>query len=180
MNPPLQFGECDPDKTYEDRRAVFGVAVRAGQVALARISRGADHYFDLPGGALDAGETEEAALVREYLEETGLSVQVDDLMVRANQYKIKADGAAVNNRSAFYSVAVVRHEPELKAEADHELVWTEPVEALARLRHGAHAFALAAWLKLQREAANYAEGPSVSVGPPRARTRRAAAARHGP
>lgn len=162
MNPPLQFGDRHPDLAYQDRRAVFGVAVRAGQVALARIARGEDHYFDLPGGALDRGETEEAALVREFLEETGLAVQVDDLLVRANQYKIKSDGSAVNNRSAFYRVGVIGVGPVHMIEHDHELVWMDPIEALGELRHGAHAFALAAWLKAQQDEAAYADGPSVA------------------
>ena len=164
MKAPLQFGEPNPKFSYQDRRAVFGVAMREGQVALARIARGLDHYFDLPGGALDGGETEEAALVREFVEETGLDVQVDDLLTRANQYMVKSDGRAVNNRGGFYRVTVVGEDPARKKEDDHELVWMDPVEALAELRHGAHAFALAAWLKASREEAAYAEGPSVSLG----------------
>ncbi len=35
----------------------------------------------------------------------------------------------------------------LKVEADHELVWITPHDALRRLRHDAHAWAVAAWLR---------------------------------
>jgi 8-oxo-dGTP diphosphatase len=38
----------------------------------------------------------------------------------------------------------------LKIEDDHTLIWLPPVEALARLRHDAHAWAVSAWLRLQR------------------------------
>lgn len=175
MTPPLQFGDRHAHLTYEDRRAVFGVAVRAGKVALARITRGDDHYFDLPGGALDPGETEEAALVREFAEETGLAVQVDDLLARANQYLVKSDGRALNNRGAFYLVTVVGDDPAGKSEDDHELVWADPVEALGNLRHGAHGFAVAAWLKVVRDEAAYAAGASTARDGRKGRSGRAAA-----
>jgi 8-oxo-dGTP diphosphatase len=38
----------------------------------------------------------------------------------------------------------------LKIEDDHALVWLAPAEALVRLRHEAHAWAVAAWLRLKR------------------------------
>jgi len=152
MTAPLQFGQAKPDVEYQDRRAAFGVAVQDGKLACVRIMRGEDAYFDLPGGALDAGETEEQALIREFGEEAGLVVQVDDLLVRVRQFAVKSDGRTFNNRGGIYEVAVVGQDPGLHIEDDHTLVWLDPVDALAELRHGSHAFAVAAWLNARAEA----------------------------
>lgn len=162
--PPLQFGAHNASFHYRDRRAAFGVAVRDGQVACVRIDRGPASYFDLPGGALEPGETEEAATIREFAEETGLVVQVDDLLVRVQQYLVRTGGEAVNNRGGVYRVAIVREDPARKTEDDHSLVWLDPVEALAELRHGSHAFAVAAWLQAEQAAAGYADGPALGLG----------------
>jgi len=53
--------------------SVKGVVIREGSVLLLLNERG---EWDLPGGRPDPGEAHRAALVREVLEETGLSVEV--------------------------------------------------------------------------------------------------------
>jgi len=145
----IQFGDPKPGLTYRDRPAAFGVAVRDGQIALARISgagAGAAGY-DLPGGAIDAGESETEALAREFTEETGLKVRAGALLGRAGQYFIKADGAPLNNLCALYAVEILGHDPDAKREDDHELVWLDPAEAIARLKHEAHAWGVLRWLR---------------------------------
>src|SRR5207253_2352840 len=121
---PCQFGEHEPGVVYRDRHCAFGIAERDGKLALARIQRdGEDPYFDLPGGALDEGEDEKAALAREFGEETGLKVTPGRLITRADQFMTKSDGEKVNNRSGLYRVNIQGEDPELKIEDDHELVW---------------------------------------------------------
>ena len=144
----LQFGEAEPGHDYRDRPAAFGVLEREGRLALVRITReGEAPYFDLPGGALDPGETEAEALVREFGEETGLKVRAGDLLTRASQFMLKTDGSRVNNRSAHFMAELHGEEIGLKCEEDHELVWLDPLQAIARLRHGSHAWAVACWLR---------------------------------
>jgi 8-oxo-dGTP diphosphatase len=103
----------------------------------------------LPGGALDPGEDEIAALVREFGEETGLAIRPGVLIARADQFFINTDGEAFNNRAGFYVAEAAGEAPQLKIEDDHELVWLAPDQALRRLRHDAHAWAVAAWLRLR-------------------------------
>ena len=144
----LQFGEAEPGQDYRDRPAAFGVLERDGKLALARIQREGDAaYFDLPGGALDPGEDEAQALVREFGEETGLRVRAGPLLVRASQFMIKTDGTRVNNRAALMRAELAGEDPALKCEDDHALVWMAPLEAIARLRHGSHAWGVACWLR---------------------------------
>jgi 8-oxo-dGTP diphosphatase len=151
---PLQFGTRAPGRDYPDRPAAFGVVPREGRIALVRITReDAPPYLDLPGGALDPGEGDEEALVREFGEETGLKVRPVQLVGRANQYLVKTDGATANNLCALFEAEAVGEDAGLKIEADHTLVWLDPFEAVRRLRHDAHAWAVAAWLRIHTSAA---------------------------
>ncbi len=149
---PLQFGRRAPGGDYPDRPAAFGVVPRDGRVAVVRITKPETApYYDLPGGAIEVGEEDAAALVREFGEETALKVRPVRLLGRARQYLVKTDGLTANNLCALFEAAVVGEDPALKVEADHELVWLEPLTALQRLRHDAHAWAVAAWLRLVAE-----------------------------
>ena len=82
----LQFGEAEPGVDYRDRPAAFGVLVRDGRLAVVRVTLpDRPPFIDLPGGALDEGEDDAAALVREFGEETGLTVRQGALLLRADQ-----------------------------------------------------------------------------------------------
>ncbi len=145
---PLQFGTHEEGVVYADRPAAFGVASRGTRIALVQVSKpGFEPWIDLPGGAIDPGETEPQALVREFGEETGLVARPAGLITRADQYFRKTDGAPVNNRSFIYCAEVVGEDASLKIEEDHELVWLEPQEAVRRLRHDSHAWGVLAWLR---------------------------------
>lgn len=144
----LQFGTREPGVDYRDRPAAFGLVVRDGLLALVKVSKpGFAPWLDLPGGALEEGESEAEALVREFGEETGLIVRPGPLVVRAGQYFRKTGGEPVNNRSAHFLAELQGHDPALKIEADHELVWLDPQEAMRRLRHDSHAWAVLCWLR---------------------------------
>jgi 8-oxo-dGTP diphosphatase len=142
-----QFGRPEPGREHRDRPCAFGVIQRDGRLALVLIRKPEATYHDLPGGALDPGETEAEALSREFGEETGLVIRLGDVFARADQFMVKDDGSAVNNRCAFFRGEVLGDDPALKIEQDHTLVWLEPGDALTRLRHDAHAWAVAAWLR---------------------------------
>jgi 8-oxo-dGTP diphosphatase len=144
----LQFGTARPGLDYIHRPAVFGIAERDGRLACVRVDRGdGAAYFDLPGGAVDGEESEQQALIREFGEETGLIVEPVDRLVEAAQFFHKSDGAPVNNVSGVWTVRVTGTDETLKQEADHALVWLEPLQALSSLRHEAHSWAVARWLR---------------------------------
>jgi 8-oxo-dGTP diphosphatase len=146
--PVPQFGEPQPGVEYVDRPAAFGIAERDGRIALVQVVKpGHGEWLDLPGGALDPGEDAQAAVVREFGEETGLKVRPLGAFARADQYFIKTDGQPVNNRGVFFRLALEGEDAALKIEDDHTLVWLDPGQAVVRLRHDAHAWAVAAWLR---------------------------------
>ena len=143
-----QFGRPEPGKSYRDRPAAFGLALREGRLALVQVTYPEKPpFFDLPGGAIDPGEDAQQALIREFSEETGLIVRAGAPLTRASQMFLTKGEDPVNNRCDFFEAEVTGADPRLKIEQDHELIWIEPVEALRRLRHDAHAWAVTAWLR---------------------------------
>lgn len=146
----LQFGTAVPGLDYRPRPTAFGLVFESGKLACVRVDRGEGSYFDLPGGAVDGDETEEQAVVREFLEETGMSVHPLTRIAEASQYFRKSDGEPINNIGGFWIAEQLALDPASKVEADHDLVWLDPREALAQLRHDAHAWAVTVWLRRHR------------------------------
>jgi 8-oxo-dGTP diphosphatase len=148
MSPP-QFGEQEPGCDYPDRPAAFAVLEHEGRIACVRVDwRRGGPKIDLPGGGVDPGETHAQAAARECGEEAGLKVSIDGApFVRADHYFINDEGRTNNTRGQFFAARLEAYAPELQVEADHTLVWLEPLEALRSLDRESHAWALAAWLR---------------------------------
>ena len=143
-----QFGVPVAGRGYTDRPAAFGILEKGGQIALVLVAKPAHApWFDLPGGAVDPGESESQALVREFGEETGLKVAPGVFLGRADQFFINTDGEAFNNRQALFETILEGEAPHLKIEEDHKLVWAAPLDAAKKLRHDSHAWAVIAWLR---------------------------------
>lgn len=143
----LQFGEPDRSLVYAPRPTAFGLVVRFGRLACVRVDRGEGSYYDLPGGAIDGGESEEQALVREFVEETGMTIRPVARFTEAAQYFRRSTGEPFNNIGGFWTAEHLALDPLAKVEADHELVWLEPHHAVTQLRHDAHAWAVTVWLR---------------------------------
>lgn len=143
----LQFGSPVPGLDYKRRPTAFGLVFHDGKLACVRVDRGEGSYYDLPGGAVDGDETEEQALVREFVEETGMIVRPFARFAEAAQFFLKSTGEPINNVGGFWIAEQLALDPSAKVEADHELVWLHPHTALNELRHDAHAWAVAAWLR---------------------------------
>lgn len=147
MSGRLQFGDAEPGLDYRLRATAFGLVIGNGRLACVRVDRGEGSYFDLPGGAVDGDETEVEALVREFLEETGMTVVPVTRIAEASQFFRKTDGEPINNTGGFWTAEQTALDPAARVEADHELVWLDPHQAIGCLRHDAHAWAVAVWLR---------------------------------
>ena len=145
----LQFGAGEEGVAYRDRPAAFGLALRDGKLACVEVRLpGEAPFWDLPGGAIDPGEGPREAVIREFHEETGLAIiPLGEPFACASQRFRKADHEPGNNLCAFFEVEAVSEDPSGKIEDDHTLQWREPEDLLKRLRHDAHAWAVAKWLR---------------------------------
>ncbi len=148
-----QFGDPHPSLIYRDRPAAFGVLERGGLVALVEVAKPRHRpWLDLPGGALAPGEDAEAALIREFGEEAGLRIAAAGVLGEADQYFINTDGQAFNNRQTLFEARLLGDASELKIESDHTLVWLPLCDAMARVRHDSHAWAVGLCMRRRSQA----------------------------
>lgn len=146
MTPSIQFGRPASGLTYAERPSAFSLLPRAdGRVAFVEI--GPDRFLDLPGGGVEAGEEARDAAVREAREEAGLHVQVHDEIAYAGQFAFMDDGFPVNKLCRFFRATEIAP-AQTPLEDDHVLSWRDPLQAVRRLRHDAHAWAVVAWLRM--------------------------------
>ncbi|MGE0046460.1 MAG: NUDIX domain-containing protein [Hyphomonadaceae bacterium] len=147
----LQFGQTQPGVTYVERPTVYGLCTRGEkEIAVVRIVAGEEVAYDLPGGCVEANQDEADALMAEFLAETGLTVWPNRLIGRAGQYW-NDHGAPKNALAAFYEVELSAADSD-PTKPDHALVWVAPGEAMAKMRHEAHAWAILHWLRARKAA----------------------------
>jgi 8-oxo-dGTP diphosphatase len=145
----LQFGNTQPGLTYLERTSTYGICARGeATIAIAQIGKKPPYEYDLPGGGVEADEDEAGALMREFQEETGLTVWPTRVLGRAGQYWINK-GEPRNSLSTFYEVELSAADGA-PSEPDHKLVWMSTDDALMKLRHEAHAWAVMHWQRLRR------------------------------
>ena len=103
-------------------KSVAGVVLRDGKVLLARHTYGAGKgRLIIPGGYLQNGESPEAALQREFLEETGVEVRVVGLLgVRFNMH----------DWYAVFLAEYIGGEARSDHDENSEVVWAESEKAL--------------------------------------------------
>jgi 8-oxo-dGTP diphosphatase len=71
----MQFGRTEHGKTYKERPSVYGLCTRNDEkIALVKVGDAHNFHYDLPGGGVESGESDAEAVVREFDEETGLTV----------------------------------------------------------------------------------------------------------
>ncbi|MBL8530806.1 MAG: NUDIX domain-containing protein [Hyphomonadaceae bacterium] len=145
----LQFGQTQSGLTYVERMSAYGVCPRGeSHLAIVRIGRAPPYEYDLPGGGIEANEDEAAALMREFLEETGLTVWPTRVLGRAGQFWINK-GEPRNSLATFYEAELSAADSD-PTEPDHKLEWMSATEAVTKVRHEAHAWAILHWLRARR------------------------------
>lgn len=95
----------EPDRLQ--RVAAYALVVRGEEVLLTRISGSGFHTgsWSLPGGGIEHGESPVAAVVREVREETGLTVEVGDVVTVLDE---RVRGSAPSGRDEdFQSIGLV-------------------------------------------------------------------------
>lgn len=106
----------DPDRPIAPRHTSRGIVVRNGKILLMERWRPGMHYFSIPGGGIEAGETPEQTAVREIHEETTIRVTTDRLVL------IMRDG---DTDHKIYLCTYIDGEPRLEVDAPEFLHMTE-------------------------------------------------------
>ena len=147
----LQFGSTQPNIRYQERATVNGLCVGpGGKLAIVQIGQKAPFQYDLPGGGIEEGESDAEALIREFEEETGLTVWPMSTLGRAGQFWVNGD-KATNSLTTFFEVELTANEGR-PSEPDHELVWMTVEEAAQKVRHDSHAWMILSWYRQQQRA----------------------------
>ena len=103
-------------------QSVSGVCLRDGKVLLARHTYGnGKGMLIIPGGYVQFGENPQETLVREYMEETGVTVKVGKLL--AMRFSDK-------DWYAVFEAEYIEGEPRSDGDENSEVIWVPVKEAL--------------------------------------------------
>lgn len=105
-------------------QSVTAVVINDGKVLLARHTYGVGvGKLIIPGGYVEYGETPQDALVREYLEETGITVKPDRVIgIRFNMH----------DWYIAFRAKYISGKPHSDGDENSEVVWIDVEEALNR------------------------------------------------
>ena len=115
------------DDHPENYRA-YGVLMRAGRVLISAEYIGEVFAWKFPGGGVEAGETAQQALVREFREETGLDITVGALLHAPGT--LFSPWSHVNYTPIYFAVAA-DGEPVVPPHEPVEISFKPPAEAIA-------------------------------------------------
>lgn len=105
------------------RRSAYALTLDREQLLLVRLLRTGKYWF--PGGATEAGETLEEALLREVHEETGVRVAIDEAMVEVENYWCDDTcGQAFRAIGVFFRCHPLSYELSKEVNPDQE--WEQP------------------------------------------------------
>lgn len=105
-------------------QSVTAVVIKDNKILLARHTYGAGKgKLIVPGGYVNIGESPQQAVVREYLEETGIKIEPKDIIgVRFNAH----------DWYVAFSAEYICGEPKSDDDENSEVIWLDVSEALQR------------------------------------------------
>lgn len=125
----VTFGEKLEGAEYINRKAVYGIA-RNNEGKITTINTPAGYF--LPGGGIESDESHHQCLEREFLEETGYEIAVEEYIGCSSLYHLTKTNRFIHGIGFFYFVNLLS-ETSFKTEEDHLLVWLEPTDCIKSL-----------------------------------------------
>jgi 8-oxo-dGTP diphosphatase len=114
------FGEKLDGETYVVREGVYGVVLNdEDKIAVVKNPFG---YF-LPGGGIEEGENFEECLIREFREETGYSIHINNFIGKSSKYYFSEGFNHYRHPIGFFYLVNLEQRLTDLTEKDHELLW---------------------------------------------------------
>jgi ADP-ribose pyrophosphatase YjhB (NUDIX family) len=110
----------------------YGVTIRDGEILMVRAARrdASTSLWWLPGGGIEFGESPEAAVVREFFEETGITIENPRLLDVTNDTYRRHNGDLVHNIRIIYTVDYVSGELRDEVNGTTDLALWMPLDQL--------------------------------------------------
>ena len=124
------FGTRKEGISYIKRPGVYGISFEEREsklcVSVINTPRG---YF-LPGGGIEKNEDHETCLKREFIEETGLLIELADYIGQSDQVGFTPRTKRYLELQGSFYIVYIRGEVGGKVEEDHEFIWLPVNEAI--------------------------------------------------
>ncbi|MGP1255578.1 MAG: NUDIX domain-containing protein [Kiloniellales bacterium] len=134
----ITFGVIEPGRFYTPRRGAYALILAENDELLVIDQRG---DIILPGGGLDPGESDEDALAREMIEETGHALELGTKIGEAREFAYEADYDSHFEKLCVFFRAGLGRKVADPIEDDHRMVWMPRSEAAERLSKGSQRWA---------------------------------------
>lgn len=132
----MDFKDYNPNGKVFARPSVRAIIEKDGKVLLVYSKK--YHYYKLPGGGIEKGESNESALVREVLEETGYQIIMDSIEAYGKILRRQKDAYDENcifeQENCYYFCEIKDEKLETnldsyEKEEGFTAVWVEPMVA---------------------------------------------------
>ncbi len=126
----FKTNQPEAEQIYTQRPGAYGILANdRNLLAIVKTSRG---YF-LPGGGIEANESEEECLIREFIEEIGIKIKIKEKICSGDCYfYATTSNKYIESLGQFYKCEI-EEILNVATEVDHELVWLDPNEAIQLL-----------------------------------------------
>jgi 8-oxo-dGTP diphosphatase len=133
------FGQSPSGTAVRIRPSAYAILRNdRGEFAVVRSREG----VFLPGGGMEKGETPHETVIRETLEECGLSIRIGSWTTTAIQFAwSETEEIYFEKRSTFVNATILGPDTS-RLEGDHELLWVGADGACELLTHESHAWAV--------------------------------------
>lgn len=117
------------------RVAIYGVLTENGSVLMTETKIPSGTTMNFPGGGLELGESPIMALKREFLEETGCAVEIEDLLYASQDFQQNPDYPSEQLMHLYYRVKRVDNSGFLNGNEDDVVAtaWITP-QQIPKLR----------------------------------------------